>query len=101
MNIGFPKLIEDRLGNTIVIDEGFHTPCNLDFDEFCKVLSRPTYIIEEKGKAINFFRLVDNNVNLLVVAERKGANYIIGKCIINPSKELIVELLSNGNLITF
>lgn len=95
------KTIRDPLGNLIQVPP--QSSCSIfkrSLDDIRQVVTSPAFIIQIGLSELYFFRLLDWELNLMVVVKAKGTRFIVDGYTINPSVELISSLLEKGKLIS-
>ena len=96
------KPLHDPLGNTIhFLPSFFDRGTPRIFEEIRPVITHPSFVILEKGKALYFFRLLNEDVNLLIETRKDNGDYLAIDCIENPSVDYISSLLQRGSLFCF
>jgi hypothetical protein len=71
------------------------------FEAIRDTLTSPAFIIQEKEKALYFFRAFGINKNFLVETVVKEDSYVAFRCVYNPSKAYVASLLLKGSLMAF
>lgn len=95
------KPLRDPLGNNILFPLHQVKVLQENYSQISEVITSPAFLISEKNKKLYFFRLISENINLLVEADFVGRTFIVKTCIENPSAEYVSDLLKKGALLSF
>lgn len=95
------QLVRDPLGNSIFIMQVPMNGLEDHIDKITGIISSPSFVINEGNQKLYYFGLIATDINLLIEAERRDADFIVAACIRNPSVNYISLLLQKGPLISF
>jgi hypothetical protein len=94
--------IQDPMGNQVhFFPSFFEAETTRDYDELKIVITNPAFVIRVKKEAIYFFKLIRDDMNILIEVKSKDGDYIVMDCVENPTVGYISGLLKTGELLSF
>lgn len=93
--------LRDPLGNNVYIIPWFLTEAFRDYARLEQIIKDPAFAIRIKNEAIYFFKLVDEDVNMVIETKFFKEELIATDCIENPTVAYISNLLKKGGLVSF
>ena len=95
------QYLQDPLGHAVLLSPTLLGKEDWSIEDIVKVITTPAFLIDERQEVLYFFRLLEENVNLMVEAKASPDGFVVAKYAINPSVESISVLLNKGRLISF
>jgi hypothetical protein len=94
--------VKDPRGNKVYLISSFlggEVP--RDYSDLRRVIEEPAYAIEIREEAIYFFRMLEDDLNMVIETKFFKEELIATGCMENPGVGYVSELLKKGALISF